>query len=163
MTFFVRKNDFDTAILCTSSFGRIGIDRKLLTIAFDLNAFFVDTQVRQDIGNRLRTVLRQGQIFLTVAGAVGVALDPDHAARIDLQKLHNLENGTTGRAFQFGMPGVEQHVTQRHDQPAIGLGGGQTEDLIFQPAPLLLGAGQFGFAQRQLHALRSMSILARRS
>ncbi len=51
------------------------------------------------------------------------------------------------------MAGVEQHISQRHDQPAIGLGGGQTEDLIFQPAPLLLGTGQLGLTQRQLQTL----------
>ena len=56
LTFFVRKNDFNTPILRSTTFRGVYIHRVFVAIAFNLNPFFVDTQVNQHVSNGLRTV-----------------------------------------------------------------------------------------------------------
>ncbi|MNI29269.1 hypothetical protein D3C73_830840 [compost metagenome] len=70
-----------------------------------------------------------------------------------MQELHDLQHHAVGRRFQFRFTGVEQHVAQRHHQTAVGLGGGQCQDLLFEPFALLLHTEQFGLTQCQLQTL----------
>ena len=94
--FFVRKHDFDPTILGPTTLRGVHVHRKLVAVAFHLNALIFNAEVGQHIGHCLSTITRQLQVFLAVAGAVGVALDPHHPLGVELQKLYDLQHGAVG-------------------------------------------------------------------
>src|SRR5450830_307212 len=84
LAFCVREDDLYPPVLRTAALGGVGLHRVLVAIAFDLDAFFVDPQVHQHIGHRLRAVAGQLKVFLLAAGAVGVTLDTHYAFGVQL-------------------------------------------------------------------------------
>ena len=77
----------------------------------DLDAPAVDAQVIQQVRHGLCPSPRQFQVLGGIATVVGIALDAHPAPRIDLQELHQLEDGAIGRSLELGPAGIEQHVT----------------------------------------------------
>src|SRR5690606_34970200 len=136
----VGDDDLDAAVLLAAGGGGVARDRVFLSVAARADPRARDAALDEGRANGVGGALREAEVELRAADAIGEALDEDVALGVLVEERDEGIDGAAGAGLERRLARIEEHVAEGEHEAAPRELGLELGDLFGE----LLGTGEGG-------------------